>query len=100
VPQGVQLPRVHGAPGLIARDIRPAGVLVALKLRAVGPRDRRPRPRTPRARAVYCFAFQITLRESQVSVTALLASYSVIFNCHFPELFVRALLSAPLADPS
>ncbi len=49
---------------------------------------------------VYCFAFQLTLPESQVSVTAPVASWSVIFSCHLPETLVRDALSVPLMDPS
>jgi hypothetical protein len=49
---------------------------------------------------IYCLALQLTLPESQVSVTTPAASRSVALSDHLPVTFVRALLKAPLTEPS
>src|SRR3954452_4661305 len=51
------------------------------------------------AAGAYSFAFHLTLPESQVSVTAPDASWSVHLYVHFPETLVRALLKAPVMVP-
>jgi hypothetical protein len=48
----------------------------------------------------YCFAVQLTLPESHVSVMAPAASWTVALTDHLPEALARDLLNAPLTLPA
>jgi hypothetical protein len=72
---------------------RVAPARLAAPIRELGRRFRPPS-------STYCLALQLTLPESQVSVTAPAASCSVALNVQAPDTFVPDELKVPLMVPS